>query len=441
MFCLSLFLSLCGATEYYVRPTEPTDTSCPAQPCLTLSQYISDSDLYFKSNTVFKFLPGLHHANQTLDMHNVENVSLEGDQSSNHPMVMMTVQCSRHYCAGLNFQNIDNLNIHSLNFSIHIQTLSFSLPNNADLPVSGFMFIAMSNLQLYHISVHFTSSDFIPRSSGITVFNSKYVLLHSLSTVCDSDSMAIVIGSSDDILVMNVFVAFSVYGVAVKDSRNVDISFSKIVSTSSGIVFNSSTGLSIWNVLVNQSTNTGIHISSCQYASILDTRVTHTEGSGIYLTKSSHADIVNTSISHSGQCGLYLSFVSHTIVSNSLVFEFLGNGIFVYTSTNIAIFNSTVAFIGMKNFGIDQVTSDHYDTYPVLYSGIFLEEVNTAVLCGILVRNSKGDGIEISSSFNITIENTDVAFIGGRQITTSNTSNSRISLNNFSSSDTCTYTS
>ena len=282
-FHLSLFLSLCGATEYYVRPTDPTDTSCPAQPCLTLSQYISDSDLYFKSNTVFKFLPGLHHANQTLDMQSVENVSLEGDQNSNHSMVMMTVQCLSHYCAGLNsFQSIYNIIIHSLN----------SLPNNADLPVSGFMFIAVSNLQLYHISVQFTSSDFIPRSSGITVFNSQYMLLHSLSTVCDGDSMAIVIGSTDDILVMNAFVAFSVYGIAVKDSRNVDISFSKIASTSSGMVFNSSTGLSIWNVWVNQSTNTGIHISSCQYASILDTRVTHTEGSGIYLTKSSHADIV-----------------------------------------------------------------------------------------------------------------------------------------------------
>ena len=109
---------------------------------------------------------------------------------------------------------------------------------------------------------------------------------------CDGDSMAIVIGSTDDILVMNAFVAFSVYGITVKDRRNVNISFSKIASTSSGMVFNSSTGLSIWNVLVNQSTNTGIHISSCQYASILDTRVTHTEGSGIYLTKSSHTDIV-----------------------------------------------------------------------------------------------------------------------------------------------------
>ena len=53
-------LSLCGATEYYVRPTEPTNIACPYQPCLTLNQYISNSEHYFKSNTVFRFLPGTH---------------------------------------------------------------------------------------------------------------------------------------------------------------------------------------------------------------------------------------------------------------------------------------------------------------------------------------------------------------------------------------------
>ena len=59
-------LSLCGATEYYVRPTEPTNTSCPAQPCLTLNQYINDSDHYFQFNTVFKFLHGIHHMDKPI---------------------------------------------------------------------------------------------------------------------------------------------------------------------------------------------------------------------------------------------------------------------------------------------------------------------------------------------------------------------------------------
>ena len=69
-------LSLCGATEYYVRPTESTDTSCPRQPCLTLSQYISESIHFFKSNTVFKFLSGTHRVNASVMVRNVHNISL-----------------------------------------------------------------------------------------------------------------------------------------------------------------------------------------------------------------------------------------------------------------------------------------------------------------------------------------------------------------------------
>ena len=62
---LLLFLSHCQGTEYYVRPTELANASCADHPCLTLSQYIRDSYMYYKSNTVFRFLPGLYRVNET----------------------------------------------------------------------------------------------------------------------------------------------------------------------------------------------------------------------------------------------------------------------------------------------------------------------------------------------------------------------------------------
>ena len=85
-------LSLCGATEYYVRPTEPTNTSCPAQPCLTLNQYVNDSDHYFQSNTVFKFLPGTHHMDRPVTIGNVQNISLESF-SSERPHLVAQFSC------------------------------------------------------------------------------------------------------------------------------------------------------------------------------------------------------------------------------------------------------------------------------------------------------------------------------------------------------------
>ena len=93
-------LSMCGATKYYVRPTEPTNTSCPGQPCLTLSQYSNDSDHYFKSNTVFKFLPGTHHIDRPVHIRNIQNISLESlhDQNDQYPHVVVKFHFDLEVC-------------------------------------------------------------------------------------------------------------------------------------------------------------------------------------------------------------------------------------------------------------------------------------------------------------------------------------------------------
>ena len=51
-----------GASLYYVKPTKFNDTQCPADPCLTLSEYAQNSKNCFPpgSNTTLWFLPGEH---------------------------------------------------------------------------------------------------------------------------------------------------------------------------------------------------------------------------------------------------------------------------------------------------------------------------------------------------------------------------------------------
>ena len=290
---LSLFFSLCGATEYYVRPTEPTNTSCPAQPCLTLSQYISSSDLYFKSNTVFKFLPGLHHTNQTLDMRSVENVSLEGECNSNCPLVMMDIHCSSIDSAGFHFMNISNLDIHSLNFSVFVHLSKSSIMEN--MSVSGFLYTAVNGLQMHHSTVQFASSQPIPYSSGIAVFSSKHIMLHSLAVACGNDSVGRV----------------------------------------------------------------GIVISISQYTTISSTIVVQGQKIGIFITDSNNTDIVNTEISCSRQQGLAISFTHHTTVTNTSVTESFEGGIAVFYSTSVTFFNTSVMFSCMECYiGKTQEVSD-----------------------------------------------------------------------------------
>ena len=87
-------LFLCETTEYYIRPTESTNTSCPGQPCLTLSQYINDSVHYFHSNAVFKFLQGIQHMDRPLIIGNIHNLSLESYSNKQQPQLVAKFTCN-----------------------------------------------------------------------------------------------------------------------------------------------------------------------------------------------------------------------------------------------------------------------------------------------------------------------------------------------------------
>ena len=78
---LASIISQCGAIEYYVKPTDFTNDTCPGQPCLTINEYTNASTYYIKSNTVFTFLPGKHIVLRPIVLVNVVNVSLRATLS------------------------------------------------------------------------------------------------------------------------------------------------------------------------------------------------------------------------------------------------------------------------------------------------------------------------------------------------------------------------
>ena len=407
--CLSLFLSLCGATEYYVRPTEPTDTSCPAQPCLTLSQYISNSALYFKSNTVFKFLPGLHHTNQTLDMHSVENVSLEGDQKGNYPVLIMHIQSSSHVCAGFSFDNVRNLIFHSLNISIYIDGLYM---HNQECPVGGFMFTEVSSLLMYNANVEFTFSGF-PHLSGLRVYESQQIFLHSLTAICGNNCRVMDIENSDDLVILNVSVIFGAFGLAVKDSRNINISDTEIVfASSSGVVLYFNIVTNICNVVVKMSKGDGIVIESSQNTIISNTVVMNSQKRGIQLRNSSNTDIMNTRVLSSGFVAILLSFVYHVVVTNTSITKSSLNGIHVVSSINITFSEISVMYIGpgMNNFSSETQRGDNSLCKLFYCHGLSLMNTNRVYLHGVRVTHSTS-GINIFSCVNITTINTTVTHV------------------------------
>ena len=79
---LASIISQCGAIEYYVKPTNFTNDTCPGQPCLTINEYTNASAYYIKSNIAFIFLPGNHISLSPIVIRDVENISIISDNKN-----------------------------------------------------------------------------------------------------------------------------------------------------------------------------------------------------------------------------------------------------------------------------------------------------------------------------------------------------------------------
>ena len=77
-----------------MRPLSTTHCSQSEQPCLTLSEYLWNSEVYFTSNTTFHFLPGTHSVNETrwVNATNVTNLQLIGRGKNEHPISI--IECN-----------------------------------------------------------------------------------------------------------------------------------------------------------------------------------------------------------------------------------------------------------------------------------------------------------------------------------------------------------
>ena len=103
-----------GITEYYVKPTEFDNTSCPGQPCHTLNYFASNAHNAW-SDVAVRFLPGNHSLNQSLYISNNSNLHL----TTFHPVtskqsISVSIHCPS--MANFHFNNVSNITIDGLSF-------------------------------------------------------------------------------------------------------------------------------------------------------------------------------------------------------------------------------------------------------------------------------------------------------------------------------------
>ena len=76
-----IFIGLCriisSESINYVKALN-SEYVCPLEPCLILDDYLQESEMYFRSDSTFVFLPGIHHMEINLRLKNVSRISWIG---------------------------------------------------------------------------------------------------------------------------------------------------------------------------------------------------------------------------------------------------------------------------------------------------------------------------------------------------------------------------
>ena len=177
----------CGAAHhYYVTATNGSDCP-PTFPCHPLNYYVQNPELYFTSNTVVEFLPGLHELNYTEHVFILlaRNLTLIGSDSHVNTSSRCSHSDSIVFCtnySGLFFALISGLNIMNLHFT-HCGAvlwpdsfLKLPLVDTAFLKV----YIALAMLHVHNLVI---SRVTVEKSYGFGVFASN---IWNRSVITDS---------------------------------------------------------------------------------------------------------------------------------------------------------------------------------------------------------------------------------------------------------------
>ena len=343
-------LSLCGATQYYVTPAEPTNTSCPAQPCHTLNHYTNHSDRYFKSNTVFKFLPGTHLMNRPLEIRDVKNISLEAsdDNSDRYPQLVAQFTCQKESisdCIAIDFYN-----------DSYIYTCC-----------SVVWMINVTRAAIEGISVTVTT----PRVSGVILQQCSHLHIQSNTYIGIQEqdnwiSIGIIAYESSDIEMNSLEASNFTVGVMLSKSRNTSMmNVSAAHNGNNGIVLYYSTNTSMMNVSAAHNEDVGIVLNHSTNTSMMNVSAAHNEDVGIVLNHSTNTSMMNVSAAYNQNNAIRMS----SCINTSLYYLYTynnGDGIYITgcTTTHILYLNTGNTMYIIKStdtYILNSVISEYSD--------------------------------------------------------------------------------
>ena len=379
---------LCGATEYYVRSTEFISTSCPAQPCLTFSQYINDAGTFFKSNTVFRFLSGTHEVNASVIVSNVHNISLLAEEGRNQPQVISYCPslCSSNFNSGvcpdttisfclISVMNATNITIAGLSIVVHPQS---ALDIEVWMMGFGLGFTNISSLQLKYNRVMISHGSW---SCSINVLESQYIEMNSLIITHGEIHLT----DSGNIYITNVTALSCNHCINMYFTNNTVIYNSMIMSAETGIQMVGTNYTTISSTSVENVTDSAIDARNTLITTISNTAIRSVGKCSVYLYECENVTIENV-VTSGAEKGVFLKFTNYTRIKKTRVLHCKHSGIVMMVTKNAEISNSAVLDPGIE--------------------GIYLGVSTSTTIINTTITDARQRGIMLQYGRNIKIENT-----------------------------------
>ena len=376
LLLLVLVISLCESAEYYIRPTTlTTNAPCPGQPCLTLNQYMNNTGYYYiQSNTVLNFLPGKHVLKRSLEIINVENVTLKSGSAGSgmHSQLLVDISCVNK----------------SLDHCIYTH--------------SAIKMTNVTNVVINDISLEMWT----PNVTGVTVEQSTDVHLQLDIQGINSHAIGVAANETRRLYVERLRADNLYNGIRIEKTSTLNITNSSFDNCqSSGMVIINSDAIDISNTTLSNNMESGMYLESCSNATLTSISATYNQFDGIDLISCSSVSMKDiTAINIDSEGGIYMYACENTTMINVSAIN-NGDGIFILECDNTTLMN--ISAINNQYSGICMYTCENATLMNISTinntDGICMLDCKNTTMMNVSAINNEDNGIYIHKCENTTM--------------------------------------
>ena len=416
-------ISLCESAEYFIRPTTlTTNTSCPGQPCLTVNQYMNNTDYYnMQPNTVLTFLPGNHVLKRPIQIQNVENVTLKSTIPGMYPQLLVQYSCENELCSStqsaIKLVNVTNAAVKDISLKVltpNISGVIVELSTNVHLQLD-IHYVPQNNT--YGIAILANESSYVYMDrlrvgnfrDGIRMGNTnKTNITNSTIEYCRNSGVTMIKSDTIDISHTN-FSDSQESGMYLESCSNAKLTTIYATNNQRGIYLKQSSNMSFTSIYASGNRVEGMKLLKCSNTNMTSVSVTNNSWDGIFLISCSNTHLTTIRTTDNQGHGIYLSLCNKLTLTGIYASSSRGIGVGLYKCSSISMISVSATNNQLTGVYLDLCSNTNLNTINTTYNlgdGMYLKSCNKLTLTDIYASsNRKYSGMHLHECSNINMTN------------------------------------